>query len=220
MPTKAIRMLAPIACLAVASTRLAQAGEEQDPLFSQPYVDIDEWRDAPVRHRYVHGGFKGTETRFSFYFPPKEQYQGRFFQHLTPVPDSENLGQAGLPGEESKVGFALSSGGYFVETNGGGAAGAGFGSKDPTIGAYRANAAAARYSRIVALQMYGGKRPFGYVYGGSGGAYRTTGSFENTRGVWDGAVPYVLGSSMAIPKPTAMPNGTLRAKYSVFHSDL
>ena len=34
--------------------------------FDQPYLDVDEWRDVPVRHRYVHGGFAGTETRFSF----------------------------------------------------------------------------------------------------------------------------------------------------------
>jgi len=35
---------------------------DSDPFFAQPYIDIDEWRDAPVRHRYVHGGFKGTDT--------------------------------------------------------------------------------------------------------------------------------------------------------------
>ncbi|HEX7853687.1 MAG TPA: hypothetical protein VF503_08345 [Sphingobium sp.] len=181
------------------STPATAAVLAADPVFAQPYIDIDEWRDGPVRHRYVHGGFKGTETRFSFYFPPKAQYQGRFFQHFTPAPDNENLAQHASPGEEDKLSFAVSSGAYFVETNGGGSAVAGFGSKDPTIGAYRANAAAAQYSRTVALQMYGGKRPYGYAYGGSGGAYRTVGSFENTRGVWDGVVPYVLGSSMAIP---------------------
>lgn len=193
---------APIIARAPDMTGLTVAEREarqSDPMFAQPYIDIDEWRDAPVRHRYVHGGFKGTDTRFSFYFPPKALYGGRFFQHLTPAPDNENLAQHVPLGEESKLGFALASGGYFVETNGGGPGGAGFGSKDSTIGAYRANAAAARYSRVVALKMYGGKRPYGYVYGGSGGAYRTTGSFENTHGVWDGAVPYVLGSSMAIP---------------------
>ena len=38
-----------------------------------PFIDVDEWRDAPRRHRYVHGGFKDTHTRFSFYLPPKEQ---------------------------------------------------------------------------------------------------------------------------------------------------
>ena len=171
-----------------------------DPMFSQPYIDIDEWRDAPVRHRYVHGGFKGTETRFSFYFPPKEKYQGRFFQYITPVPDSENLSQGGV-GEEDKIGFAVASGAYLIETNGGGASGMGMPgtSVDPTIGAYRANAATAQYSRLVALKFHGGERPYGYAFGGSGGAFRTIGGFENTTGVWDGAVPFVVGSPMAIP---------------------
>jgi hypothetical protein len=173
-----------------------------DDVFKDPYVDVDEWRDTPVRHRYVHGGFKGTDTRFSIYLPPKEQYQGRFFQHITPVPDNENLAQKIAPGAYNKIGFAMASGAYFLETNGGGHLDLGKAASappDPTITAYRANAASAQYSRVVAVQMYGGKRPFGYAYGGSGGAYRTVGSFENTTGVWDGVVPYVLGSTMAIP---------------------
>lgn len=174
--------------------------EAADPLFKEPYVDVDEWRDKPARHRYVHGGFKGTNTRFSFYFPPKEQYQGRFFQYITPFPDSENLSQ-GASGEEDKIGFSISSGAYFIETNGGGRIDFGRPTTgaDPTIGAYRANAAAAQYSRVVAAQLYGQHRPYGYCFGGSGGAYRTVGGMEKTEGVWDGAVPYVLGSPMAIP---------------------
>ena len=175
---------------------------DNDPYFAQPYIDIDEWRDGPVRHRYVHGGFKGTDTRFSFYLPPKEQYQGRFFQHITPVPDSETLAQLMPPGGFNKIGSTIAAGAYFVETNGGGKIDLARGSlalADPTITAYRANAAAAAYSRKVALEMYGGKRPYGYAYGGSGGGYRTIGSIENTRGVWDGVVPYVIGSTMAIP---------------------
>ena len=171
--------------------------EVPDPLFKEPYVDIDEWRDKPVRHRFVHGGFKGTDTRFSFYFPEKKQYQGRFFQHITPVPENENLAQKDAPGEESKIGFAFSSGAYFVETNGGGVQN--LGSGDPTITAYRANAAAAQYSRVIAAKIYGPHRPYGYAYGGSGGGYRTIGSIENTDGVWDGVVPYVIGSTMALP---------------------
>lgn len=171
-----------------------------DSIFKEHFVDIDEWRDAPVRHRYVHGGFKGTNTRFSFYFPPKEKYQGRFFQYITPFPDNENLSQ-GAKGEEDKIGFAISSGAYLIETNGGGRIdfgrpGAG---GDPLIGAYKANAAAAQASRLIAAQMYGAHRTYGYAFGGSGGAYRTIGGFENTEGVWDGVVPYVLGSPMAIP---------------------
>jgi hypothetical protein len=172
----------------------------KDTLFKEPYIDIDEWRDQPVHHRYVHGGFKGTDTRFSFYFPPAEQYHGRFYQYITPVPDNENLSQ-GATGEEDKIGFSIASGAYFIETNGGGKidfAKPGINS-DPTIGAYRANAASAQYSRVIAMEIYGGKRPFGYAFGGSGGAYRTIGGMESTEGVWDGAVPYVVGSPMAIP---------------------
>jgi hypothetical protein len=183
-----------------ASRTFGQDRSPIDTLFKEPFVDVDEWRDKPVRHRYVHGGFKGTNTRFSFYFPPKEQYQGRFFQYITPFPDNENLSQ-GASGEEDKIGFSLSSGAYFIETNGGGRVDfgkPGFGA-DPTIGAYRANAAAAQYSRVVAAQMYGQQRPYGYAFGGSGGAYRTVGGMENTEGVWDGVVPYVIGSPMAIP---------------------
>lgn len=167
--------------------------------FGEPFVDIDEWRDAPVRHRYVHGGFAGTATRFSFYLPPADAYGGRFFQHITPVPDSENLAQAAV-GEEDKIGFSIASGAYFVETNGGGGPSGGPGlAIDPTIAAYRANAASATFSRTIAAEMYGEHRPFGYAYGGSGGGFRTIGAAENTSGVWDGFVPYVIGSPMAIP---------------------
>ena len=28
-----------------------------DPRFGAPFIDVDEWRDQPVRHRYVHGCF-------------------------------------------------------------------------------------------------------------------------------------------------------------------
>lgn len=198
-PTPPASRAAPVAQAAAAPKLYSP---DTDPLFAEPYVDIDEWRDAPVRHRYVHGGFKGTDTRFSFYLPPKGQYQGRFFQHITPAPDSENLAPLVPAGEFNKIGSAFASGAYFIETNGGGKIDMTKGSlalADSTITAYRANAAAAAYSRKIALEMYGGKRPYGYAYGGSGGAYRTIGSIENTHGVWDGVVPYVPGSYMAIP---------------------
>lgn len=187
-------------CIALVGNVGAEAVEAKDSLFDKPYIDVDEWRDQPVRHRYVHGGFTGTETRFSFYFPPKEKYEGRFYQYITPVPDSENISQS-TKGEEDRIGFAIASGAYFVETNGGGPAGAALPGSgvDPTIGAYRANAAAAQYSRVVAQKFYESKRPFGYAFGGSGGAFRTIGGFENTIDVWDGVVPFVVGSPMAIP---------------------
>lgn len=166
-----------------------------DPKFKEPYVDVDEWRDKPVRHHYIHGGFKGTEARFSFYFPPKEQYQGRFFQKVTPTPSSENLGQQGM-GAEDFVRFSLLSGAYYVETNEGGL---GAIAGDQTIVGHRVTAASAEYSRALAARMYGAaRRPFGYAFGGSGGASKTVSGFENTE-TWDGAVPFVMGSPMAIP---------------------
>src|SRR5206468_9172598 len=42
-------------------------------------------------------------------------------------------------------------------------------------------------------------RPYGYLFGGSGGSYQVIGAAENTRGVWDGFVPFVLGCPNAIP---------------------
>ena len=70
---------------------------------------------------------------------------------------------------------------------------------DTTLVGYRASAAVARYSRVLAAEMYGEHRPYGYVYGGSGGAYKTIGCIENTADVWDGAVPFVHGSPMSLP---------------------
>jgi len=170
------------------------ASGTSDPLFHESYMDIDEWRDKPVRHRYVHGGFKGTEARFSFYLPPNEQYQGRFFQYIDPVPSSENLAQQ-IDNQKDTIAFSIASGGYFVESNEGGLAAI---AGDQTIPGYRVSAASAEYSRTVAAQMYGPHRAYGYAWGGSGGGFKTISGFENTH-TWDGAVPFVIGSPMALP---------------------
>ncbi|MDQ8734530.1 hypothetical protein [Paenibacillus sp. LHD-38] len=164
----------------------------QDPQFQNPYVDIDEWRNEPAHHRYIHGGFEGTDTRFSFYFPPAEVYEGRFFQPVYPVQGSENAAQSHIDGVDNKIGFAISSGAYLVESNMGGA------SSDVTL-VYRASAAVALYSRVKAAELFGPHRPYGYIYGGSGGGFKTISFIENTTGVWDGAVPFVIGTPMAIP---------------------
>ncbi|RPE77817.1 MULTISPECIES: hypothetical protein [unclassified Frondihabitans] len=170
-----------------------------DEVFRRPYVDIDEERTKPVSHRYIHGGFEGTDTRFSFYLPEGEEYEGRFYQHVTPVPISENLAQIET-GDGDRIVFSMSSGAAFVETNGGGPAAANpMSGVDPTIGAYRANAAAARLFRSIAQVAFGAHRSYGYLFGGSGGAFRTIGAAENTTGAWDGFLPFVIGSPMAMP---------------------
>jgi hypothetical protein len=80
---------------------------------------------------------------------------------------------------------------------------------DPAIGGYRVNAAAGKFSRTVAADVYGEgagdrfgrhtRRIHGYLYGGSGGAYQTITSAETTVGVWDGFLPFVMGTPNAIP---------------------
>lgn len=193
--------------------------ESEDPRFNRPYIDVREWRDEPAdapvfpgaittqhggaapykaRHLYMHGGFEGTDAKFSFCFPPGEEYQGRFFQATHQL----------LAGEEAtarNVAFALASGGYSVQTNMGGsenprtAEETTSGRYDPTIRGYRVNAAAAKYSRVIAAELYGPHRTYGYLYGGSGGSFQTITSAEMTKGVWDGFVPYVMGSPQSIP---------------------
>ncbi len=169
---------------------LALYDPKQDPEYQKPYVDIDEWREGTVRYRYIHGGFEGTDLRFSFYFPEKENYKGRFYHFMSPVQGSEDASQV-RNGEEDRIAFAITNGAYFVESNMGGPAAAG-----ETI--YRTSAAAAEYSREIAAKLFGPHRPFGYIYGGSGGGYKTMSCFENTN-AWDGALPFVIGSPMSIP---------------------
>jgi hypothetical protein len=170
----------------------------KDPQFTTPFVDVDEWRDDPVRHRYVHGGFEGTDTLFSMYFPPEEHYEGRFFQPLMPISGMENAAPLLLGGMMgASIDFAVDSGAYLVESNLGRTVM--FPGDDTTLVGYRASAAVARYSRVLAAEMYGDHRPYGYVYGGSGGAYKTLGCIENTVDVWDGAVPFVHGSPLSLP---------------------
>ena len=194
-------------------------GDGEDPHFREPYIDVEEWRDVPeeipnilgyptqvggkppfsVRHLYVHGGFKGTDTKFTMYFPVAEKYQGRFYQATHQMLTDERS-------TPYNVAMTLASGAYCIQTNQGGSeigrtAEAGASGKiDSSIGNYRANAAAAKYSRVVAQRIYNRKhRPFGYIYGGSGGSYQVMDSAHNTSGVWDGFIPYVMGDMVANP---------------------
>ena len=184
-----------------------------DPLFDAPYIDVDEWRDEPVRHRFVHGGFEGTDARFAMYFPPPERYQGRFFQPLMPVPGTEYGAASGalshVAGLGGYIGFCSDSGALprRVEPR----------LQDavprrpvPTCHQNRTSAAVARYSRQVAAEMYGDHRPFGYVYGGSGGAFKTISCVENHLDVWDGALPYVHGTPKSIPVLLIAPSHVMR----------
>jgi hypothetical protein len=149
-----------------------------DPTYDRPVIDGETDQTSPVPHRKVTGHFEGTAVRFAFYFPAKDRWEGRFFQLVYPLQD-ENA-------TAGNIGFGADSGAYTVQTSG-------------TPG-YRADAAAAKFSRTVAARYYtSGRRIHGYVYGGSGGSYQTVGAMENTTGVWQGAVPFIPGVPTSIP---------------------
>ena len=177
---------------------------KKDPMWSEPVVDVQEkrtrhltdGRDIPFW--FVHGSFRGTPVKFTFCYPLKEAYEGRFYQYLSPFPGpDEEMVSYSTTGVDDKIGFCLTHGAYFIETNLGSPARFG-NSPDPDM-TPKSSAAAAEFSREKACEIYGYKhRPYGYVYGGSGGGYRTIGCIENTN-AFDGAIPYVIGSPYAIP---------------------
>lgn len=182
---------------------------KDDAQFQKPYIDVEERRKKEdVEYTYIHGGFEGTSLKFSFCFPLKENYQGRFYQYLSPFPGpDEEMASLNKSGVDDMVMFALKHGAYFVETNM--ASGQCFGNNaDPTI-VYRSSAASAEYSRETAKRLYQCGRPYGYVFGGSGGSYKTFACVENTT-AFDGSVPYVPGCPAALPNVIFVRNHALR----------
>ena len=178
---------------------------KKDPQFAETgYIDMDEKRErllddgTVLPFRYMHGGFSGTGVKFSFCFPEKKAYEGRFYQYLSPFPGpEEEIASLPVTGIDDKIAFAITHGAYYVETNMGSRQAFAV-SEDKTM-SWRSSAAAAEFSRVKACEVYGYQhRPYGYVYGGSGGGYRTIACIENTN-AFDGAAPYVIGSPYAIP---------------------
>ncbi|MGE3834467.1 MAG: PKD domain-containing protein [Acidimicrobiia bacterium] len=182
--------------------------------FDAAFVDVDEWREEPRRHRYVHGGFEGTHTRFSFYFPPAEHYRGRFFQYL----------EGGAGGHESLLAtsayeaydwiFDLAYdqlGGYLVESNQGHFHNEGTGFADD-VELFGASAASARYARSLAAEMYGAQPHHGYVWGQSGGGSRSIYCIENAPDVYDGASPHVITSGGLTQQWSAVSGWWLHAR--------
>jgi hypothetical protein len=138
--------------------------------------------------------------KFSIYFPPKENYKGRFFQPISAISGSEtwsfrhlSLTLIFLIWENLLLNPAHSSlkaikGAKML-----------YPGKDATIPGYRASAAVARFAREMAQKEYGTHRTYGYVYGGSGGASKAQACVENTVGIWQGAVLFISASPIAIP---------------------
>jgi hypothetical protein len=192
-----------------------------DAFFDTAYVDIDEMRTDFVPHRFIHGGFKGTGTRFVFLFPAAEHYQGRFLQPL----------EGGTGGSEYSYGApqqgavqlggldtAVRLGAYLVQSNQGhvGTEKCPKGGDNLALYGWRASAETARFARYLATQIYGAKPKYGYVFGGSGGGHRAPLCLENAPDVWAGAVPF-MGGAMVDPANVDKP---MIATQVIFYSAL
>lgn len=162
-----------------------------DEYFGPGKIDIDEWRDEPIRHRFVHGSFQGTFTRFAFYFPESKQYEGRYIQFL----------QGGNGGSEYTGYFmgepliAFQNHAYFVESNQGHSGDLSVIKEDLSIQGWKASAATALFSREVAKDMYGEYPQHAYLYGGSGGGLRGITCAEAPIEIWDGSIPFIINRS-------------------------
>jgi len=158
---------------------------KEDPVYRSVYVDVEAWKEKALpngemcRYYYVHGGFREKDICFSYCLPEKEKFTGRFFQYLSPFPGpQEEMASLEREGADDRVGFALEYGAYYVESNMGSKFQFG-GAADPTL-CWKASAMCAEYSREYAMGFYNCGRPYGYVYGGSGGGYKSMACIENT----------------------------------------
>ncbi|MHA2036387.1 MAG: hypothetical protein ACW98X_08125 [Promethearchaeota archaeon] len=159
-----------------------------DEYFGPAVVDIDEWRDKPVRHRFIHGSFEGTYTNFILCFPENESYDGRFIQFL----------QGGIGGSEyagysnQALWVAYLHRGYYVESNQGHRGNMRELKGDPLLLQWKASAATARFGREFAKKIYGELPHHGYLYGGSGGGMRSINCSEAIDDIWDGFIPFIV----------------------------
>ena len=172
-----------------------------DDFFGNAYIDQDEIKQEPSPHRFIHGGFKGTATRFAFYFPATASYQGRMFQPLEGGNGGHEVSFGGgmLGMMFQRIALAERMGGYMVESNQG-HIGDDFDPKageDPGLYGWRASAESARFSKFIAAQIYGYAPQYAYVWGGSGGGRRSPLCLENASDVWQGCLPSTSGGEIA-----------------------
>lgn len=180
----------------------------EDPKMQRMVIDAEEQRErvlpdnTRIPYLYIHGSIPDNSIKFTLCMPEKDKYEGRFFQYLSPFPgpDEEVVSQ-GKTGEDDAIAFALTHGACFVESNMGSKFAFGA-AEDPTM-TWKASAAVAEHARKIIMERYQVGRPFGYVYGGSGGGYKTMACIENTN-AWDGACPYVIGSPVSLPNTITM----------------
>jgi hypothetical protein len=163
--------------------------------FGTAFIDIDEWRESPRRHRYVHGGFEDTHTRFSLYLPPHEFFKGRLLKHLEGGSGGhENLLSADVGLRMTWMfDFAFDEfGAVLMESNQGHFHDEGMGFHNDVY-LFQASAESARFAKWLAAQLFESPVHHGYVFGGSGGGHRSYQCLMHRGDVFDGGVPEVCG---------------------------
>jgi hypothetical protein len=168
----------------------------KDSFFGTPFIDMDEWRAEPLPHRYIHGGFGGTDARFSFYLPSAEVYQGRLVMVFGGARGGDERSAQTIGQVLNSHHNAFSNGAYLIESNQGhiGASVEGL-RGDESIQNGRTDVETARLSHHVAEQVYGQRPRHSYCYGGSGGGNFTIYALEREDTVFDGGVPFMFGGS-------------------------
>ncbi len=166
-----------------------------DKFFGAPFIDTDEQRNEPVPHRYLHGGFEGTATRFAIYFPAKTQWRKRFFQPVGGGQGGDEFSAAPWVRASEFLGGlreVAELGGFMIESNQGHVQSAPDPNADDpdTLYGYRASAESALFARFAATRYYGEAPRYGYLFGAGAGAGRTMQCMERVPGLWDGAYVY------------------------------
>ncbi|MEM2930516.1 MAG: DUF6351 family protein [Thermoproteota archaeon] len=153
-------------------------------------LDLDEYFEKPVPHRYLHGYFEDEpDTRFSLLLPKQDFWSGRSIQFV----------EGGLGGNEYIAPqdleyYAIQKyGAVCVKSNHGHV-----GEDLSKIGyekldrvAHQANYRTMLYARETMKKEYGRYPKYTYVVGGSGGGLRSTILMEKYPEIYDGAVPFV-----------------------------
>jgi hypothetical protein len=171
-----------------------------DDFFGAPYVDEDVARNDPAPHRAVHGGFAGTDTRFTLYFPVPDAYRRRLVHFLEGgTGGNERTMGAGIHAAALPLGFR--HGAVVAESNQGhvGTSLCAKAGADPTIYGYRANAEVTRLATDLARAHYGEAPAFRYLAGGSGGGKRTLVGLEQVPGLWDGGLAWIIANGGPFP---------------------
>lgn len=201
---------------------------QNDGGYSSRFIDVDEKRTRvtpygdTITFRYIHGGFEGTNVRFSLCMPEKEHCDGRIFNYLNPSPAfDEEMRALQQVGEEDQISFCLIHNSCYLESNMGSTM-ADVQMEDPNV-VWRSSAQVMLFAKDLVKEHCGKEKIYGYVHGGSGGGYKTMACIENTDGVFDGALPYVIGSPLSLPNTLAMHElgqRVFRNSFSKFYSNI